>query len=70
LTAAADLIQLGHQVTVFEALHDFGGVLLYGIPEFRLPKAIVRREINYLRQMGVVLVPVLSSAKLAALTLY
>ncbi len=57
LTAAADLIQLGHQVTVFEALHDFGGVLLYGIPEFRLPKAIVRREINYLRQMGVVLVP-------------
>ena len=57
LTAAADLIQQGHAVTIFEALHDFGGVLLYGIPEFRLPKGIVKREIDYIRQMGVKLIP-------------
>jgi glutamate synthase (NADPH/NADH) small chain len=53
LTVAGDLIQLGHQVTVFEALHKMGGVLIYGIPEFRLPKAIVSREVNYLKQLGV-----------------
>jgi glutamate synthase (NADPH/NADH) small chain len=53
LTVAADLIKLGHQVTIFEALHEAGGVLVYGIPEFRLPKAIVRREIEYVCRLGV-----------------
>jgi glutamate synthase (NADPH/NADH) small chain len=53
LTAAADLRKLGHSVTVFEALHVAGGVLMYGIPEFRLPKAIVKREIDALCKMGV-----------------
>jgi glutamate synthase (NADPH) small chain len=56
LTVAGDLALLGHEVTVFEALHEFGGVLVYGIPEFRLPKAIVRREVDYLRRLGVHLV--------------
>jgi len=53
LTAAGDLVRLGHQVTVFEALHDVGGVLVYGIPEFRLPKAILRVEVEALRTLGV-----------------
>ncbi len=53
LSCANDLIQWGHDVTVFEALHELGGVLVYGIPEFRLPKDIVRKEIDGLRQMGV-----------------
>jgi glutamate synthase (NADPH/NADH) small chain len=53
LTAAFDLTLLGHKVTIFEALHKAGGVLVYGIPEFRLPKAIVEREVNLLQQMGV-----------------
>jgi len=53
LTVAGDLIKLGHQVTIFEALHKMGGVLVYGIPEFRLPKVIVDREVNYLRKLGV-----------------
>jgi glutamate synthase (NADPH/NADH) small chain len=53
LSAAGDLVRLGHAVTVFEALHEVGGVLLYGIPEFRLPKEIVRHEVNALRQMGI-----------------
>ena len=53
LTVAADLALLGHEVTIFEALHEPGGVLIYGIPEFRLPKAIVRREIDYLKSLGV-----------------
>jgi glutamate synthase (NADPH) small chain len=53
LAAAADLATLGHEVTVFEALHEPGGVLIYGIPEFRLPKAIVRREIRQLETRGV-----------------
>lgn len=53
LTAASDLRRLGHAVTVFEALHVAGGVLMYGIPEFRLPKAIVSREVEALRAMGV-----------------
>ncbi len=53
LTAAAELAKLGHEVTVFEALHEPGGVLMYGIPEFRLPKEIVRDEIDYLRKLGV-----------------
>jgi len=53
LSAAGDLIQKGHRVHVFEALHELGGVLVYGIPEFRLPKAIVREDIQNLRRMGV-----------------
>lgn len=53
LTVAGDLILHGHQVTIFEALHKLGGVLVYGIPEFRLPKAIVDREVDYLKSLGV-----------------
>lgn len=53
LAAAGDLIQRGHGVRVFEALHEIGGVLVYGIPEFRLPKDIVRGEVENLRRMGV-----------------
>lgn len=53
LSAAGDLIQRGHAVTVLEALHEIGGVLTYGIPEFRLPKQIVRDEVENLRRMGV-----------------
>ena len=53
LSAAGDLVRWGHEVTVFEALHEIGGVLIYGIPEFRLPKEIVRHEVNALRQMGI-----------------
>jgi glutamate synthase (NADPH) small chain len=53
LSAAGDLVQRGHEVRVFEALHELGGVLVYGIPEFRLPKEIVRQEVDVLRKMGV-----------------
>ncbi len=53
LTAAADLAKLGHEVVIFEALHVPGGVLMYGIPEFRLPKKIVQAEIDYVRKLGV-----------------
>lgn len=53
LTVAGDLVKLGHEVTIFEALHKPGGVLMYGIPEFRLPKAIVEAEVAYLRKLGV-----------------
>ena len=53
LTCAGDLAKLGYQVSVFEALHVAGGVLMYGIPEFRLPKAIVQNEIEGLKAMGV-----------------
>ena len=53
LTAAGDLAKLGYKVTIYEALHLAGGVLVYGIPEFRLPKAIVQKEIDGLKQMGV-----------------
>jgi len=53
LTVAADCAQLGHKVTVFEALHKLGGVLVYGIPEFRLPKAILDAEVDVLASMGV-----------------
>ncbi|MDK2940476.1 MAG: glutamate synthase small chain, partial [Methanolobus sp.] len=52
-TAAADLAKKGHEVTIFESLHDTGGVLTYGIPEFRLPKAIVKEEVEYIKQLGV-----------------
>ena len=53
LTSAGDLVKKGHRVTIFEALHVPGGVLMYGIPEFRLPKKIVAAEIDYLKRMGV-----------------
>ena len=53
LTCAGDLARLGYSVTVFEALHTAGGVLVYGIPEFRLPKAIVQNEIDSLKALGV-----------------
>ena len=53
LTAAGDLAKLGYGVTIFEALHLAGGVLVYGIPEFRLPKAIVQQEIDNLKALGV-----------------
>jgi glutamate synthase (NADPH/NADH) small chain len=53
LTCAADLSILGYEVTIFEALHVAGGVLMYGIPEFRLPKAIVQGEVDYIKSLGV-----------------
>jgi len=53
LTAAADLARLGYRVTLFESLHAPGGVLRYGIPEFRLPRAILDREVEYVRRLGV-----------------
>ena len=53
LTAAADLAKMGHGVTIFEALHVAGGVLMYGIPEFRLPKGIVQNEVKYVASLGV-----------------
>ncbi len=53
LTCASDLAKLGYQVTIFEALHVAGGVLMYGIPEFRLPKEIVQKEISHLKELGV-----------------
>jgi glutamate synthase (NADPH/NADH) small chain len=56
LTVAGDLLKLGHDVTIFEALHKPGGVLIYGIPEFRLPKAIVMREVDFVTKMGAKLI--------------
>ena len=53
LTCAGDLARKGYDVTVFEALHLAGGVLVYGIPEFRLPKAIVQKEVDGLKALGV-----------------
>jgi glutamate synthase (NADPH/NADH) small chain len=53
LTVAGELVKLGHEVVVFEALHEPGGVLTYGIPEFRLPKSIVQAEIDYIKRLGV-----------------
>lgn len=53
LSCAGDLVQRGHAVTVFEALHEIGGVLVYGIPEFRLPKDIVKNEVENMRKLGV-----------------
>jgi glutamate synthase (NADPH/NADH) small chain len=53
LTAAGDLARMGYTVTLFEALHTPGGVLAYGIPEFRLPKKVVQYEVDYIRQLGV-----------------
>ena len=56
LTCAGDFAKAGYSVTVYEALHTAGGVLVYGIPEFRLPKSIVKKEVDHLRKMGVELV--------------
>ena len=56
LTVAGDLVKMGHDITIFEALHEPGGVLTYGIPEFRLPKAIVKSEVAFLEKMGVTFV--------------
>ncbi|MHB1455480.1 MAG: NADPH-dependent glutamate synthase [Armatimonadota bacterium] len=53
LTAAGELACMGYDVTIFEALHDAGGVLAYGIPEFRLPRTILKREIEYVKSLGV-----------------
>ena len=53
LTCAGDLAKMGHKITVYEALHDPGGVLMYGIPEFRLPKEIVKAEVDYISKLGV-----------------
>ncbi len=53
ITVAGDLILLGHEVTMYEALHEPGGVLTYGIPEFRLPMSVVQREVDYLQKLGV-----------------
>ena len=53
LTCAGDLAKMGYDVTIFEAFHDTGGVLRYGIPEFRLPKAIVSREVEFVKSLGV-----------------
>ncbi|HHX23798.1 MAG TPA: FAD-dependent oxidoreductase, partial [Thermoanaerobacterales bacterium] len=52
LTCASDLAKLGYEVTVFEAFHEPGGVLIYGIPEFRLPKDIVKQEVDFIKQLG------------------
>ena len=52
LTTAAELVKLGHEVDVFESLHEAGGVLMYGIPQFRLPKEIVRAEVDYVSRLG------------------
>ncbi|MGC8873565.1 MAG: NADPH-dependent glutamate synthase, partial [Chloroflexia bacterium] len=56
LTCAADLARMGHSVTIYESLHAPGGVLMYGIPEFRLPKRIVEAEVDYVRRLGVEIV--------------
>jgi glutamate synthase (NADPH/NADH) small chain len=56
LTVAGDCIKFGHEVVIFEALHKPGGVLVYGIPEFRLPKSIVKREVDFVQEMGARLV--------------
>ena len=56
ITVAGDLVLRGHDITMFEALHEAGGVLTYGIPEFRLPKRVVRREVEYIRRLGVKLI--------------
>ncbi|MCK4576057.1 NADPH-dependent glutamate synthase, partial [candidate division WOR-3 bacterium] len=53
LTVAGELAKMGYEVTIFEALHKPGGVLVYGIPEFRLPKAIVAREVDFVKKLGV-----------------
>lgn len=56
LTVSGELVKLGYDVTIFEALHEAGGVLVYGIPEFRLPKEIVKKEVAYLEKLGVAVI--------------
>lgn len=56
LVCASELAKMGYDVTIFESLHEAGGVLIYGIPEFRLPKEIVKREVEYIKSLGVKLV--------------
>jgi glutamate synthase (NADPH/NADH) small chain len=56
ITVAGDLVMQGHDITMYEALHEAGGVLTYGIPEFRLPKRVVRREVDYLCKLGIKLI--------------
>lgn len=53
LTCAGELAKMGYKVTIFEALHEPGGVLVYGIPEFRLPKSILKKEVDYVKKLGV-----------------
>jgi len=53
LSAATELAKMGHRVVIFEALHEAGGVMVYGIPEFRLPKKVVRQEIDHIKRLGV-----------------
>ncbi len=67
LTVAGDLVKKGHAVTIFEALHLSGGVLVYGIPEFRLPKSILEAEVDYLRRLGVEIRPNFVVGKTATL---
>jgi len=64
LTAAAELANLGHEVVIFEALHSPGGVLVYGIPEFRLPKKIVESEVDYIKKLGAEVKPDIIIGKL------
>ena len=68
LAAAGDLVKYGYEVTVFEALHEYGGVLKYGIPEFRLPNDIIDREIDNLKQMGVQFMKNIIAGKTVTLT--
>jgi glutamate synthase (NADPH) small chain len=63
ITVAGELARWGHEVVMFEALHLAGGVLMYGIPQFRLPKEIVQYEINSLKRLGVTIIPTMSSAR-------
>src|SRR5450830_1813560 len=55
LACAGELVKMGCSVTIFEALHKAGGVLAYGIPEFRLPKSILQKEVDYVRDLGAVI---------------
>lgn len=66
LTVASELAKLGHRVTVLEALHELGGVLIYGIPEFRLPNSIVEREAEYISSLGVKIITSFVVGKLKA----
>ena len=70
LAAANDLALAGHQVTIFEAQPEPGGMLRYAIPEYRLPKEIVRKEIKYIEKLGVVLKPVCGSGRISPLPIY
>ncbi|HEZ7987894.1 MAG TPA: NADPH-dependent glutamate synthase [Ruminococcus sp.] len=67
LTCAGDLARLGYKVTVFEAFHTAGGVLMYGIPEFRLPKAIVQKEVDALKSLGVEIMTIMVIGKVLSI---